>query len=117
VKLRATRLGVIDAGIYLMSETSVERILSATGELSPGTLIVDSIQTVFSSDLPGAPGSVGQVRECAARLTFFGKKAGVSVFLVGHVTKEGAIAGRGCSSTSWTRSSTSRGRRGTRTGS
>ncbi len=93
VKLRASRLGVTEAGIYLMSETSVERILSATGELSPGTLIVDSIQTVFSSDLPGAPGSVGQVRECAARLTFFGKKAGVSVFLVGHVTKEGAIAG------------------------
>ena len=93
VKLRASRLGVTDAGIYLMSETSLERILSATGELSPGTLIVDSIQTVFSSDLPGAPGSVGQVRECAARLTFFGKKAGVSVFLVGHVTKEGAIAG------------------------
>ncbi|MDP2657267.1 MAG: DNA repair protein RadA, partial [Candidatus Deferrimicrobium sp.] len=93
VKLRASRLGVTDAGIYLMSETSVERILSATGELSPGTLIVDSIQTVFSSDLPGAPGSVGQVRECAARLTYFGKKAGVSVFLVGHVTKEGAIAG------------------------
>ena len=93
VKLRASRLGVADAGIYLMSETSLERILSATGELSPGTLIVDSIQTVFSSDLPGAPGSVGQVRECAARLTYFGKKAGVSVFLVGHVTKEGAIAG------------------------
>ena len=93
VKLRASRLGVTEAGIYLMSETSVERILSATGELSPGTLIVDSIQTVFSSDLPGAPGSVGQVRECAARLTFFGKKAGVAVFLVGHVTKEGAIAG------------------------
>src|SRR5512140_1621740 len=93
VKLRASRLGVTDAGIYLMSETSLERILSATGELSPGTLIVDSIQTVFSSDLPGAPGSVGQVRECAARLTFFGKRAGMSVFLVGHVTKEGAIAG------------------------
>ncbi len=93
VKLRASRLGVTDAGIYLMAETALERILSATAELSPGTLIVDSIQTVFSSDLPGAPGSVGQVRECAARLTFFGKKAGVSVFLVGHVTKEGAIAG------------------------
>jgi len=93
VKLRATRLGVSEEGIYLMSETSLERILAAAAELSPGTLIVDSIQTVFSSDLPGAPGSVGQVRECAARLVFFGKKAGVSVFLVGHVTKEGAIAG------------------------
>lgn len=93
VKLRASRLGVSGDGIYLMSETSLERILSAASDLSPAVLIVDSIQTVFSADLPGAPGSVGQVRECAARLTFFGKKAGISVFLVGHVTKEGAIAG------------------------
>jgi DNA repair protein RadA/Sms len=93
VKLRAARLGVTEADIYLMSETSLERILSAAGELVPAATIVDSIQTVFSSDLPGAPGSVGQVRECAARLVFFGKKAGVSMFLVGHVTKEGAIAG------------------------
>jgi DNA repair protein RadA/Sms len=93
VKLRASRLGVASAEIYLLSETSLERILSAAGELAPAAMIVDSIQTVFSSDLPGAPGSVGQVRECAARLVFFGKKAGISVFLVGHVTKEGAIAG------------------------
>jgi DNA repair protein RadA/Sms len=93
VKLRASRLGVSEAGIFLMSETSLERILSAAADLSPAAMIVDSIQTVFSSDLPGAPGSVGQVRECAARLVFFGKKAGISVFLVGHVTKEGAIAG------------------------
>ncbi|MGE5247386.1 MAG: DNA repair protein RadA [Verrucomicrobiota bacterium] len=93
VKLRATRLGVSGEGIYLMSETSLERILSAAAELAPGAVIVDSVQTVFSQDLPGAPGSVGQVRECAARLVFFGKKAGISVLLVGHVTKEGAIAG------------------------
>jgi DNA repair protein RadA/Sms len=93
VKLRASRLGISEDGIYLMSETSLERILASAGELSPSAMIVDSIQTVFSSDLQGAPGSVGQVRECAARLVFFGKKAGISVFLVGHVTKEGAIAG------------------------
>ena len=93
VKLRATRLGIAEGGIYLMSETSLERILAAANELSPAVMVVDSIQTVFSSDLQGAPGSVGQVRECAARLVFFGKKAGISVFLVGHVTKEGAIAG------------------------
>jgi len=93
VKLRASRLGISEDEIYLMSETSLERILAAATELSPAAMIVDSIQTVFSSDLQGAPGSVGQVRECAARLVFFGKKAGISVFLVGHVTKEGAIAG------------------------
>src|SRR3990170_4924008 len=93
VKLRASRLGVRGEGIFLMAETSVERVIAATSELSPFVLIVDSIQTMFASDLPGAPGSVGQVRECAGRLVFYGKKAGVSVFLVGHVTKEGTIAG------------------------
>ncbi|MGA7105561.1 MAG: DNA repair protein RadA [Candidatus Deferrimicrobiaceae bacterium] len=93
VKLRASRLGVASAGIYLMSETSIERVIAATSEISPFALIVDSIQTMFTSDLPGAPGAVGQVRECAGRLVFFGKKAGVSVFLVGHVTKDGTIAG------------------------
>ncbi|MGB7971058.1 MAG: DNA repair protein RadA [Candidatus Deferrimicrobiaceae bacterium] len=93
VKLRASRLGVASSGIYLMSETSVERVIAATSEISPFALVVDSIQTMFTSDLPGAPGAVGQVRECAGRLVFFGKKAGVSVFLVGHVTKEGTIAG------------------------
>jgi DNA repair protein RadA/Sms len=93
VKLRASRLGVRGEGIFLLAETSVERVIQATSELSPFALVVDSIQTMFTSDLPGAPGAVGQVRECAGRLVFFGKKAGVSVFLVGHVTKEGTIAG------------------------
>ncbi len=93
VKLRASRLGVQGEGIFLLAETSVERVIAAATELSPSVLIVDSIQTMFTSDLPGAPGSVGQVRESAGRLVFFGKKAGVSVFLVGHVTKEGMIAG------------------------
>ena len=93
VKMRASRLGVAGEGIYLLAETSVERAIAAAGELSPLVMIVDSIQTMFTSDLPGAPGSVGQVRECAGRLVFYGKKAGVSVFLVGHVTKEGTIAG------------------------
>jgi DNA repair protein RadA/Sms len=93
VKLRAKRLGVVSESIYLLAETSAERIVAAASELAPKALVIDSIQTMFTSDLPGAPGSVGQVRECAGRLVFFGKKAGVSVFLVGHVTKEGAIAG------------------------
>lgn len=93
VKLRAGRLGVSETGIYLLSETSVERVIAASSELSPSVLIVDSIQTMFTSSLPGAPGSVGQVRDCAGRLVFYGKRAGVAVFLVGHVTKEGAIAG------------------------
>jgi DNA repair protein RadA/Sms len=93
VKLRASRLGIAGDGIYILSETSVERVMAAAADLSPSALIVDSIQTMFTSDLPGAPGSVGQVRDCAGRLVFYGKKAGISLFLVGHVTKEGAIAG------------------------
>jgi DNA repair protein RadA/Sms len=93
IKMRAGRMGVDGGSIYLMAETSLERVTQAASDLSPAALVVDSIQTVFSADLPGAPGSVGQVRECAGRLVFFGKKAGISVFLVGHVTKEGAIAG------------------------
>jgi DNA repair protein RadA/Sms len=67
--------------------------MAVASELSPSALLIDSIQTMFTADLPGAPGSVGQVRECAGRLVFYGKKAGMSVFLVGHVTKEGTIAG------------------------
>ena len=93
VKLRAARLGVEEREIFLLSETSVEKVMTVASELSPSTILIDSIQTMFTSDLPGAPGSVGQVRECAGRLVFYGKKAGMSVFLVGHVTKEGTIAG------------------------
>ena len=93
VKMRAARLGVSSGMIYLLAETSVERIVAAASDLAPSAMVIDSIQTMFTSDLPGAPGSVGQVRECAGRLVSYGKKAGVSVFLVGHVTKEGTIAG------------------------
>ncbi len=93
VSMRAERLDVREEEIYLLSETSVEKVMAVASELAPAVLLVDSIQTMFTSDLPGAPGSVGQVRDCAGRLVFFGKKAGISVFLVGHVTKEGTIAG------------------------
>jgi len=93
VKMRALRLGVDSGSIYLLAETSLERVLAAASGTAPGFLMIDSIQTLFTSDLPGAPGSVGQVRECAGRLVFYGKRAGIAVFLVGHVTKEGMIAG------------------------
>jgi DNA repair protein RadA/Sms len=93
VKMRAARMGVSDRNIWLLAETSLDRILAAAAEMNPRALVVDSVQTVYSPDLPAAPGSVGQVRECSGRLVLFGKKAGIAVFLVGHVTKEGAIAG------------------------
>ncbi len=93
VKLRADRLGGDATNVSLLSETNLETILATAASLSPAVLIVDSIQTVFTADLEGAPGNVGQVRECAARLMRYAKESGTTVFVVGHVTKGGGIAG------------------------
>ncbi len=93
VSLRARRLG-LDAGeVALLAETCVERILATAREQRPRALVVDSIQTMFSEALQSAPGAVAQLRECAAALVRFAKQSGTAVFLVGHVTKEGVIAG------------------------
>ncbi|MBI4590721.1 MAG: DNA repair protein RadA [Candidatus Rokubacteria bacterium] len=93
VKLRADRLGVSPKGLYLLAETNLEAIEAHAGSLKPPVLVVDSIQTVYLPDLESAPGSVSQVRECGARLMLLAKRQGVATFLVGHVTKEGALAG------------------------
>ncbi len=93
VKLRAERLGVMARTLYLLAETSLEEIEAQVAALAPRVLVVDSIQTVYLAALESAPGSVGQVRECGARLMLLAKGRGVSTFLVGHVTKEGALAG------------------------
>ena len=93
VSLRAARLGLAGGGIRLLAETCVERILEVAALESPRVMIVDSIQTLFTELLPSAPGSVSQVRETAARLVRWAKQADTAVFLVGHVTKEGALAG------------------------
>ena len=93
VKLRADRLGENSGDVAMLSETNLETILATAASVNPDALIVDSIQTVFTSDLEGAPGNVGQVRECAARLMRFAKESGTTVFVVGHVTKGGGIAG------------------------
>ncbi|HMH51801.1 MAG TPA: DNA repair protein RadA [Candidatus Acidoferrum sp.] len=93
VKLRAERMGVAADGLLLWSEGDLSAVQAAVDDLKPRTLIIDSIQTVFLPDLESAPGSVAQVRECGARLMTLAKGSGVSTFLVGHVTKEGAIAG------------------------
>src|SRR5215470_3920417 len=93
VRLRADRLGGNAGDVALLSETNLETILATAAAASPAALIVDSIQTVFTTDLEGAPGNVGQVRECAARLMRFAKETGTTVFVVGHVTKGGGIAG------------------------
>lgn len=93
VKLRADRLGISPAELYLLAETNLEAIEAHTVSLKPRVLVVDSIQTVYLPDLESAPGSVSQVRECGGRLMLLAKRTGVATFLVGHVTKEGALAG------------------------
>ena len=93
IRLRATRLGLQASDLYVLAETHLEQIFSAAREHKPRVLVVDSIQTVFSDALQSAPGSVAQVRECAARLVRFAKQTRTAVLLVGHVTKEGALAG------------------------
>jgi DNA repair protein RadA/Sms len=93
VKSRGERLGVGRAPLYLMAETCLERIIEETAKLRPALLIVDSVQTVFSLKLQSAPGSVGQVRESATQLLFTAKGQNLPIFVVGHVTKDGALAG------------------------
>jgi len=93
VKLRADRLETAAGDVSLIGETNLETILASAAARAPAVLIVDSIQTVFTADLDGAPGNVGQVRECAARLMRFAKESGTAVLVVGHVTKGGGIAG------------------------
>ncbi|MFN0160181.1 MAG: DNA repair protein RadA [Burkholderiales bacterium] len=93
VALRARRLGLPEAGLKLMAEIGLEAILAALEAEAPEVAVLDSIQTLFSSALTAAPGSVSQVRECAAQLTRLAKARGITVILVGHVTKDGAIAG------------------------
>ena len=93
VALRARRLALEVAGVRLIAETQLERVLAALEASRPRVAVVDSIQTLWSDTLQSAPGSVAQVRECAAQLTRHAKRAGIALFMIGHVTKEGAIAG------------------------
>jgi DNA repair protein RadA/Sms len=93
IKSRGERLGVEDAPLYILAETCLERILEEIGRLKPAFVIVDSIQTVFSLKFQSAPGSIGQVRESATQLLFAAKGQNIPTFLVGHVTKDGNLAG------------------------
>lgn len=93
VRLRAERLGTVPPHLWLLAETSLPRIIAAFDEVRPTLVVVDSIQTVGDPELGSAPGSVVQVRGCAARMVHEAKSRGVPVVLVGHVTKEGSLAG------------------------
>lgn len=93
IKLRADRLGAAAGELFVLSETDLDRIIGSAETMSPGLLIVDSIQTVFVDEITSAAGSVSQVRECTARLMQWAKPRQIPVLIVGHVTKEGTIAG------------------------
>lgn len=93
VRLRAERLGESAMQVGLLTETALEEILSVAREARPDLMVIDSIQTIYSTDLEGAPGNVGQVRECASGLMRYAKESGCAVFIVGHVTKGGGVAG------------------------
>ncbi len=93
LKMRAQRLGVDQGSIYVLAETDIGSILSTIDELQPTVLIVDSIQTMFDADTSSTPGSISQVRECTMRIMRSAKDSGYTAFVVGHVNKEGSIAG------------------------
>jgi DNA repair protein RadA/Sms len=92
-KMRADRLGIASEHLYVVSETSIEKILQDIQTLNPSAAVIDSIQTIYSSELPSSPGSISQVREASGRLLYLAKHLSIPIFLVGHVTKEGFIAG------------------------
>lgn len=93
LKMRADRLGKLSDNVYIYCETSLEAILGQIEKLEPGLVIIDSIQTIASEDLDSAPGSVSQVRECAAQLLRVAKTTAIPMMLIGHINKEGSIAG------------------------
>lgn len=93
LKLRAVRLGVDNAEIYVLAETDINSIASCINELEPEIVIIDSIQTVSDANVDSAPGSISQVRECTMRIMRLTKEKGLTVFVVGHINKEGSIAG------------------------
>ena len=93
IALRAQRLGLVNAQVELLAEVQLEAIVAAIDTSTPEFVVIDSIQTVYTEALTSAPGSVAQVRECAAQLTRLAKQRGITVIFIGHVTKEGAIAG------------------------
>jgi DNA repair protein RadA/Sms len=92
-KMRAQRLGQAADSLWLMTETDIDGILAQAEDAAPAFLVIDSIQTMYSAQLPTAAGSVGQIRECTGRLLRFAKEKNVAVAIIGHVTKDGAIAG------------------------
>jgi len=93
IKMRCDRLGINSEALLILPETNLEEVLKAMQTVAPVALVLDSIQTTFTSHLTSAPGSISQVQEVAAQLMFYAKRSGTPIFLIGHVTKDGTIAG------------------------
>lgn len=93
IKMRGERLGILSSSLYVLAETSLEALLKAATALRTNALVVDSIQTVYTDRVPSAPGTVSQLQEVACELMWYAKRTGTTVFVIGHVTKEGMIAG------------------------
>lgn len=93
IKMRAERIGIVNTDTYLLSETEVSSIIDHTEKIKPTFLIVDSIQTMFTSKIESSPGTISQIRESAFELQQFAKKSGTPIFLIGHITKDGNLAG------------------------
>jgi len=93
IKLRANRVGLTNPNCFLISETTIEKIMQAAAQLEPDIMVIDSIQTVSSDEIESTPGSVPQIRDCTSEFIRFAKSSGTAIFLIGHITKEGYIAG------------------------
>lgn len=93
IKMRAERIGLTNQQCYILTETNIQNIFKQAEETQPELLIIDSIQTLYSTQIESSPGSISQVRECTAQLLRYAKQTGVPVFLIGHITKEGSLAG------------------------
>ena len=93
IKMRAERVGTLNQQCYILTETNIQNIFKQAEETKPELLVIDSIQTLYSTQIESSPGSISQVRECTAQLLRYAKQTGVPVFLIGHITKEGSLAG------------------------
>jgi len=93
IKMRADRIGLVNDTCFLLTETNLQNIVNHANEIQPEIIIIDSIQTLFSSHIESSPGSISQVRECTAQLLRFAKQSNIPIFLIGHITKDGALAG------------------------
>ena len=93
IKMRSERIGVQNEGCFILTETNIQNIFQQAEKVEPQLLVIDSIQTLYSSQIESSPGSISQVRECTAQLLRYAKQSNVPVFLIGHITKEGSLAG------------------------